>query len=146
MKIKKQVYITEDIDIEGITLLSSEEYERYRDNIPAVDFWWWLRSPGCMELFVSSVHLDGLYTVGDYVLNTDGSIRPVLHLKSDNLSIGEVFEFGNHKWTMIGKNVALCDTAFCKMAFRNDLYGKLNDYEYSAIRQYLEKWLEEQKN
>lgn len=47
MKVDKVIKNTQpaELEVAEITLLSEEEYEAAKENIPAVNTWWWLRSP-----------------------------------------------------------------------------------------------------
>lgn len=150
MNVEKYIISKEiiELEIDGITLLSKDEYLKFKDNIPAVNFWWWLRSPGYGGCNASCVDYGGgVGGYGSHVILSGGSVRPALNLKSNNLSISERFEFGGYDWTMIGDNIALCDTSICEMAFRKDyLANDATLYEQSDIKSYLYNWLKKQES
>lgn len=68
-----------------IFLLSTEEYEKYRKEIPELRCWWWLRSQGCTRSHTVIVNDFGaVFYVGYFVYNAFGGVRPALNLKSLN--------------------------------------------------------------
>lgn len=144
----EKIILTEkDVDafIDGITLLSVDEYEKVRDYIKPIDSHWWLRSPGISCYFVVIV-LNNC-DIDDIGLGVDfeSSIRPVLKLKSSDFQIGDSFQFGGYTWAVISNDYALCDTTFCKMSFKKDWRAQgANDYEKSDIKKFLDKWYTEQ--
>ena len=149
MKIDKIITSTveQEVQFEGLTLLSKEEYIKYAESIPPVNFWWWLRSPGYYRHNAISVDYNG--SIDDYegVSNTDGSVRPTLIVKSSVIQIGDKFNFYGHTWTVISTHHALCNEEFCCMAFRKD--GKAegdNIYEASDIKKYLDAEWEKMKD
>lgn len=148
MKIKKETitYVDDDIEFDGLKLLSTEEYDKYKDNIKRVDFWWWLSSVGYYGSRAFNVYYDdNVYS--DNVNSKFGSVRPALILKTNTLSIGGKFKFYGYSWTVISEKFALCDQAFCRMAFRENWNtGDTNSYEVSDIKKYLDEQWENIKN
>ena len=146
MKAKKFIITKKeiDIDIEGITLLSIEEYEKCKDIIPKINDWWWLRSPGYDSRSAANVSNDGsVFSFGDFVCNDFYAVRPVLIYKSSNLQNGDKIKFADYCWTVISENMMLCDEVIGHTCFRNDwLADDSNDYEKSDIKVWLEDWLE----
>lgn len=148
MKVNKQIITTQkiDINIDQITLLSIEEYERYEENIPPVEDWWWLRSPGYNSDYAAVVSYDGSVNhYGYFVLNDCGAVRPVvilrLNLESSNLQISDKLYFAGCTWTMIAPNMALCDNSVGQTYFRKDWKASnANNYEKSHIKKYLKTW------
>ena len=143
MKIDKIVTSTieQEAQFIGMTLLSKEEYKLYAENIPAVNFWWWLRSPGNLSNRASIVGIVGCLDDYGNVYDTIGSVRPALFLNPlfSSLEVGDKFKFYNHNWTMIANEYALCDEAFCKMKFRkNRQEENANIYNTSGIKEYLD--------
>ena len=144
MKTTIDVIITttesKDVYFTGLTLLSKDEYLKYKKNIKPCDYWWWLRSPGSLSNRASDVYSDGsLY--GSYVNYANGSVRPALIINPiSNLRINTSFNYYGHKWTAISEDYALCDDAFCKMAFREGCMATdNNDYEASDVKKYLDE-------
>lgn len=66
-------------------LLSRDEYEKYRNKIPNVDGWWWLRSPmacvesraACVNSYVPTQHTN----YSDNVRMSTLGVRPALRLR-----------------------------------------------------------------
>lgn len=125
---------------EGLTLLSSYEYDKYKNNIPKLNKHWWLRSSGSFSSFSAyAVRYSTRYL--DFVSRDCNVVRPALRLnhESSNLKIGDKFKFYNHDWTVISNKYALCDEEFCRMAFRKDWEAMYdNDYELSDVKRYLD--------
>lgn len=149
MKVKKIITTMYDveIDVQEITLLSKDDYLKFKDNIPSVNFWWWLRSSGDYGFDAYCVDYGGgIGGYGNLVFNSDGSVRPALRLNPEfsNLQIKDRFEFGGKSWTVIGEEIALSDEAFCRMAFRRKYWEAYdaNNYATSDIKKYLDNWLE----
>lgn len=151
MKVSKQIITHEpmDITIDKITLLSAEEYERCKEHIPAVNYWWWLRTPGNYSFGAALVYDDGYVSRDvDYVGYDYVSVRPVvvvrLNPESPNLQIGDKLDFAGYTWTMIDANMALCDSVVGQTSFRKDSDAPdANDYEKSDVRKWLEQWAKE---
>ena len=67
-----------------VFLLSVEEYKKYKNVIPNIDKWWWLRTPGDDQYYAANVSTDGsVFHAGNYVGNDTYAVRPALWLKSD---------------------------------------------------------------
>ena len=124
--------------------MSKEEYETDKDIIPLTNGWWWLRSPGYVQTYVTCVGFNGF--IIDYYHNIydNGCVRPALYIwnhESSNLNRGDKFELAGYTWTMLSGDLALCDdnvdtTYFCKYRKPNDS----NDYEKSDIKIWLHNW------
>lgn len=136
---KKEFDATKD----HIFLLSIEEYEKYKDKIPKIDCWWWLRSPGNYPYQAAIVGKGGVfYDVGIYVHGNDGAVRPVVNFsrfEHDYPKIGERIIKYNFPWIVIDEGLAIAEVP---IAFRR-FDEKSNDYENSEIRQFLLDWYEE---
>ncbi len=134
----------ESSNIKGITLLSAEEYEQFKNNIPPINSdWWWLRSPGHNDR-AAIVLDDG--TADTYSVNYGHiAVRPALILNSESssLKIKDEFEFGEHKWTVISDTYAICNDTIGDHCFREDWRAEDScDYEKSDIKKYVENWYE----
>ncbi len=123
-----------------ITLLSAEEYEKYKDNVPPINCSWWLRSPGINSNRAS--HVDSGGSVDDdglYVDRSNGAVRPAL-----KMSDGRKYEIGkrvilyNFPWIIIDKGLAIAEVPIAFRRFDNES----NDYENSEIKKFLNDWLE----
>ena len=118
----------------GVTLLSKEEYKEYKNYIPFIKDWWWLRSPG-PYYYWAAVAYDTKHVVCSGIgVRDNNGVRPALKIENHNLEPGDQFEFGAQEWTVISNNLAIC----------NDIIGKCrfdkvsNNYEKSEIKRYLE--------
>ena len=67
-----------------VFLLSVEEYEKYKNVIPNINNWWWLRTPGDDQYRAALVYSgSSVYHCGNYVVYVLGAVRPALWLKRD---------------------------------------------------------------
>ena len=85
-----------------INLLSAEEYEHYKDRIPHINCWWWLRSPGDYSDFTAGIDDNGSVDFRgcriDYV---NGAVRPVLKISDGRkCKIGERVMLYSFPWIM----------------------------------------------
>lgn len=143
-----RVTIEKEIEIEGITLLTGEEYEAAKDVIPRLPNrdWWWLRTPWLCTpggwgqvLYVDEVGFKRVSYVDDIL-----SVRPASKIKHQGLNgpaIGGKFELAGVTWTMISPEIALCDSSIGNKPFKRDWeLENSNEYRYSDIRYWLERW------
>lgn len=146
MKVEKYILTENDLDIEGITLLSIEEYEKCKYIIPPINDWWWLRSPGYISDNATFVDFDGYaHNFGDSVNHNTYAVRPALFHKSSNFQIGDKVELLDYTWTIISNNMLLCDSIIGHTYFRKNYKAdNANNYEESDIKKVLEKWLNQQ--
>lgn len=128
------------LDIQGITLLSKEEYRAAKDIIPRINDWWWLRSPGNYSDFAAYVGNDGsVFNRGRHVCNDCGGVRPALivNQESANLCLNDKVLLWGYTWTVVGNNLMLCD----ELIYNRRFDEIENRFETSEIRRYLEEWL-----
>ena len=148
MKITVQTWVENDINIDGITLLSTEEYVRFKKNIVNVGRLWWLRSPGDKSYYAADVYYDGsVYYCGRNVNNARIAVRPALIINpaSFHLEIGSKIKVADYLWTVISDEYALCDEIIGQCCFRKDWKAKnANVYKASDIKKYVENWWAEQ--
>lgn len=148
MKVKRIEIIRSNIKIPfaGITLLSSEAYERYKEFIPPLRKWWWLRTPGLSSYFVSSVNSDGDLSY-NLVNSETGNIRPVLFVEdrwSNPVRTGLKIEVADHTWTAFNRCALICDDSIGMSPFRKKRSAEdANVYEVSDVAKWLNKWVEE---
>ena len=146
-----------DIDIQEVTLLSKKEYKKTKAHIKPIGNLWWLHSPRNDD-YKASVVVEDAASYNPYLVNFKNgdvddlwrtidnesvSVRPALRLnqKSNNLQIGDMLSFGGYYWTLISKSLALCDTEFCRMGFREDWDAQdAHIYEASDVKRYLDNW------
>lgn len=122
-----------------IFLLSTEEFERYKDKIPAIYGWWWLRSPGACPNCVALVYSGGSVNYsGNYVWD-DAAVRPALKLKGE-YDVGARVVLYSFPWIVIDKNLAIAEVPIGLIVFNST--NENNSYRSSSIRAFLKKWLE----
>lgn len=139
----KLIPVKEKITINEITLLSVEDYNKYKDNIPLLKESWWLRSAGYHDGSAACVFSkDGCIGIlGNLVFRMFG-VRPVLRISNHNLKIKDEFIFKSYKWTVISKDLAICNSYIGKHYFREDWKAEdANNYTASDIKKYIEDWL-----
>lgn len=145
VKTEKEVDIIRDI-----TLLSIAEYEKYKDIIPLVDGWWWLRSPGYYSDRAARVLLDGVVDIyGDFVEYYDSTaVRPALIFSpKPSLKKGDKIYLAGYTWTIISRDMMLCDDVVGYTYFRKDWEAKnANDYKASDIKKWLHNWWKDVNN
>ena len=144
---EKIITTTESIDlnINGITLLSTEEAIKLPINIRISEYPWWLRSPGEYDTYAAIVSVDGEDVFSDGIsVDEEFGVRPALkisNLESCNLQIGDIIIMFNYTWTVISNNLILCDKIVGKCKFRENWKAKdANNYEASDVKKWLEKW------
>jgi len=147
MKAVKYVEEVFELTIDGITLLSVEEYGACREYVPPFNDLWWLRSPGNFSKHAAVVNLNGhVYSCGGSV-NNDHAVRPALRLvglKSTNLQIGDWFRLFGHDWTVVSDTLALCNDSIGEIPFREDYEAEdASNYEASDVKKYVEGWFAE---
>ena len=145
MKVNKIIKSVEEAELEiiGATLLSIEEAEKLPMRLKRYDECWWTRSPGDGSNSVLYIEKDGwVYRSGHQVTNFEYSlcmVRPALeisNLKSSNLEIGDIFNFGKREFEVISDSLAFCTMDIGEYEF--DYYS--NDYENSEIKEYVDRW------
>ena len=134
--------------LKEITLLSEDEYIKYRPLIPNIRNWWWLKSRNPRyDEGVRAVENTG-YLTDIYCHVSYGGVRPfclfkfestdfVFWYKPDKL-VGTKIQCGKYTWTILdieGEKVyALCDEIIIDHCF--DKFT--NVWENSALKRYLE--------
>lgn len=143
--IKKYIKQDSSLVIVGITILSKEEYDLYKDAIPLFNNYWWLRSPGSSSPYACIVYDYGARDGNDYdvVDNGENAVRPalIINLESSNLNIGDEFTFADRDWTVISDALAICNSDIGTCPFRD--YWAASDanvYEKSDLKRYVEDW------
>jgi len=140
-------------DVEGITLLSTEEAEKLPRWLLANGNGWWLRSPGYVRNGAACVFTDGtVFRLGFDVHYDDICVRPVIKVnlkpylplivkgRIQPLVIGETVRVFFKQAQYIGNDMVL----LCESIAFHRFDEKSNDYENSEIKEFLENWLKEQ--
>ena len=123
-----------------ITLLTEEEYEAHREQIPPVNHWWWLRSPGFYSNRAAGVNDGGSVDVYGLNINYGNlAVRPALKSAIFNLPIGEKFIALGNRWIVIDDGFAISEDVITHRRYDR----KSNVWETSELRQWLEEWAKE---
>lgn len=142
INIKGEVVSYEDyyITIKDITLLSVDEYKRYKNTIPPKHFWWWLRSQGEEYDRAAIACGDGsLHT--NYVDNSAICVRPVIVCEPIEIMPGTKINALGMTWTMLDGLLILCDESIGYSAFREDSDASdANNYEVSDVKKFIQNW------
>lgn len=119
-----------------IFLLNEEEYAKYKNKIPLLDEWWWLRSPGISSDRAITVYEDGsIDAYGreiDYYYN---AVRPAIKTPNldENINIGSVITLNDFDFVVIDKDLAIAKEYISKEKFDKNS----NDYKTSSVRKFL---------
>ena len=143
MKVSKKIFVEEELNINGATLLSVEEAEKLPDRLLKCRNFWWLRSSGKYLNFSACVTPLGMINYRGEEININFCVRPALildNLESSNFDIGDIFIFGNKEFEIITKELAFCREDIEFHCFNEE---KNNDYESSEIKEYIDNWFEE---
>ena len=123
-----------------ITLLTKEEYEAYKEQIPLIYDWWWLRSPGGSSNYAAGVGSGGsVDDGGDGVNDVTVAVRPALKSKIIDLQIGEKFIALGNRWVMIGDGFAISEDVITHQRYDSES----NVWETSELKAWLEAWAKE---
>ena len=155
MQIKVKRVFDAKINVSGVTLLSVQQVlfmqqvmfvpkDITKCNYDKCDYnYWWLRSPGYGSSYAADVNIFGyVNTVGNYVYDTYSVVRPALEIsnpESSELAIGDRFNLFGYDWTVIFRDMALCDTGIGRHRFDPER----NNWEASELKTWLEDWLKE---
>lgn len=128
-----------------IFLLSKEEYEKYRDRIPKLGWFWWLKSSGYGSYNAMYVGSDGYVSdIGVSVGNDNVLVRPALrisNLKSFNSGGKNKIVFNGVTWVKIDENLYISELPIDFRRFDEES----NNYETSEVRKFLLNWFEERQ-
>lgn len=122
--------------IDHIDLLSVEQYQKHKEQIPQTHQFWWLSSPGIKKLYACDVMPGGNvdYSVP---IKTVGGVRPVLYIAGLDTDIGEEIEIFNRKWTVLNEHLVLCNSLIADYIFDS----RDNNWNSSELKGYLNMWL-----
>lgn len=141
-RLEKQMKEEEEVGFgeDEIFLLSTEEYEKYKDKIPEIyGNWWWLRSRGVYSDCATFINTaGGIDYNGSIVYKNYGGVRPALKLNGEYV-VGERIVLYSFPWIVIDKNLAIAEVPIGFTIFNTD---EKNRYCDSYIRAHLKRWLE----
>ena len=125
------------LDKYEITLLTVEEYRKYKSAVPNIEDWWWLRSPGCDDSRAAYVCPKGaVLSRGDGIRSDDDAVRPALKSDEIILAVGEQFIALGNRWTVIGPGVAISNGIIATRRYDSES----NVWETSELKAWLEAW------
>lgn len=124
---KKPRLIVDFSDVEEITILSEDEYKKYKHDIIYIHDWWWLRSCNPTKLYVMITAADGSVFIA-IPSDKRGGVRPAIILNiSVNVEVGEQIDYDDLSFTILdtnyngtGKVLALCNIIIKKCRFDED--------------------------
>ena len=123
-----------------ITLLTKEEYERYKERIPLVRDVWWLRSPGHYDDRASIVLDDGYVNINGYSVDYFlVAVRPALKSELLTLPIGTAFIALGNRWIVVDDGVAISQDVITHRRYD----AESNNWETSELREWLIEWAKE---
>ena len=131
-----------------IFLLSIDEYKKYKNKIPHMNCWWWLRSPGHIFNRAASVYIDGSFISYGFNVRDDQSngVRPALKIK-DHTAIKckdgacRIIYCGV-TWVQIDENLYISEVPVMFNRFDEDD----NNYETSEVRKKLLEWFDNRQS
>lgn len=132
---------TSGLEIIGPRILTISDYVQYQDNIPYIDNNWWF-----MPEYIDSypVYFENNKFINDIIPNSYGrGVRPALIINSasSNLEIGDKFTFKELSFTIIGKNIAICDTIIDEVPYRYDYCAKdYRNFNKSVVKKCVVEW------
>ena len=153
-KVTKSTPVPDDViaEIETITILDKDEFEKYKPLIRSLNRRWWLKSPGLNEWFMQVVFSDEdrnnvRNASGDHI-TASRYVRPSLWInlpmndprifyKPEKL-IGQKIRFRGYVWTVLDVNndawYILCDTTLGAVQYNVQAV----DWENSNLKYWLE--------
>lgn len=155
------VMVPKVIDIEDISLLSPEDYHKYKDNIKPArmsmyaysmderNLAWWLLPKDEETLAGVYINIDDKhdrrvihekYSENVHPFDVHG-IRPVIYAKDSDLEVSTQITYYGDSWTVIGPNLILCDivigtSPFCQFTMKH--LKRPYNYKMSLLREHVD--------
>lgn len=163
VELMKQITAWEifDIELEEVTLLSIEEYKKYKNIIPLLEKWWWLRSPGFVgyyPYYVADVDCVGdVAEYGSYIGVHKRAVRPALKIKTSEVNCFDIGDTISFPKDHIGDEYIVLDKLPNNILYilSKDIVSirrfdpESNVWETSELKQWLEEqysWMKEDNN
>ena len=131
----------------NITLLTDEEYIKYKSLIPVTDDWWWLKTP--YSAYKNGVRAIKCYgdRCNNFCFSDNGGVRPLcvfevetadsIFWSKPEMLIGSKIEYGKYKWTVLNVESSvlyvLCDEIITRRRFDSSV----NVWANSELRRWL---------
>lgn len=121
--------------LENITLLTPEEYTKYKSIIPKIEKPWWLQNNKEPSCNAQAVAKDGL--VYHFNIMEVLGIRPVaVGNLPDAFKPGDKIEAWDHSWTVLDYNLMICDSIVHEASFS----GTNSNWDTSLVYKWLKYW------
>ena len=133
----------ESSDNDEISLLTTEEYRKYKWIIPRIKCNWWLRSPGFDNFwkfaFATIVDPEGdICEAGMNPTWDNVGVRPALRNITGEYTLGErIFQY-DFPWIYLRDGIAIAETPIFFERFDNN--DQSINYDRSYVRKRLIKW------
>lgn len=147
MKVDKIVSM-HPVHIAGFTILSVEEYNRYRPYIPPVDDYWWLRTPHFAGKNMANC-VDPKGNRRSTWVGEMAKVRPVMKFDAplNSLEVGDTLILGSggcgYEMTYLKDGLAISNEARFTMCFRsrsrNWEADDANEYDASNVKIYIDE-------
>lgn len=135
MKIEKVVNTTveQELDITEISLLTKNEWEQTKNIIPRSWAKYWLKE--------GEVMTPGSKAEDDKLVECDAkdksvNVRPALRFTGNSLAVGDSFDFGKIRWTVLLPGVALANAAIGKCVYEDTTTLS----PYKNVQMYIDAW------
>ena len=135
-----------DITLDGITLLSDQEFLSCSKLIPYTDrdSHFWLRTPS--NIHDNSATLGLVYgELGWNCVEYDFDIDPAVTGDFGRYRCGTKILFAGHKWTVISNTIMLVDEPIGRGPF-NYYHEERNNYDTSKVKSMIQGWFEYHKD
>ena len=162
LMVKEMQFNQIDTEVE-IDLLEYDEYKNYwniripelrRDDREKIQGWWIKTNILPTEITATGqkiktnlgMYIDARCMPQFHAVGAELGVRPVIHFNKDiPLMPGSQIKLGHYTWTVFKPGSAICDSITDIHCFsEDDERENANLYEYSDIKNYLMKWLEQE--
>lgn len=125
--------------IKDITLLTADEYEKYKLLIPDINTRWWLLPQ--TQNTICYVDENGAISNNGYANSNICYVRPVLKIADHNMRQGTLITVFDLLWIVLDENLAICSKAIGKENFNT---SSNSSWEASSLKKMLDEWFANQ--
>ncbi len=128
-----------------ISLLSDLEFSKYKELIPVIKDWWWLKTTSQDKTSIMFVSIDGEKNEYGWEPFYQLGVRPTLQTYNFDYEIGEIFSALGNRWIAVDKNFCVSIDNIAHKRFDNDNQTAW-EKEYKtkeAVPCELKKWIEQ---